>query len=73
MEHSKSRDKNTATKNRRILSKSRNKSRRSESISKKRQKKTKHILLCGHGSLPPDKKGGFPFLPNTFIVLLVKS
>ena len=44
---------------------SRRKSRRSETVSKKRNIKYKHILICGHGSLPPDKKGGFSFLPHT--------
>ena len=40
------------------------KSRRSETVSKKRNIKYKHILICGHGSLPPEKKGGFYFLPH---------
>lgn len=44
---------------------SRRKSKRSETVSKKRNIKYKHILICGHGSLPPDKKGGFSFLPHT--------
>ena len=40
------------------------KSRRSETVSKKRNIKYKHILICGHGALPPEKKGGFYFLPH---------
>jgi len=40
------------------------KSRRSETVSKKRNIKYKHILICGHGALPPEKKDGFYFLPH---------
>lgn len=54
-----------SSQSRRKLSQSRQKSRRSETVSKKRKIKYKHILICGHGSLPPDKKGGFSYLPHT--------
>jgi len=59
----KKRDTSTVKSRRKTL-RERNKSRRKELILNKR-KKIKHILICGHGSLAPDKKNGFPHLPHT--------
>jgi hypothetical protein len=60
----KSRDQSSHIVDRRKTSYTRRKSRRSETVSKKRKIKYKHILICGHGSLPPDKKGGVSFIPH---------
>jgi len=60
----KNRDTSTI-KSRRKTMKERNKSKRGELLLNKRKKQIKHILICGHGSLAPDKKGGFPHLPHT--------